>query len=80
MAALYVCSLYSFGQRLRPIFLSGFGSSLRERDHVLEVLNGGEAPRRIFSAHQLSFDSAVVEGGSRATSFETARFLSPSPH
>ena len=60
---------------MRPLLLSGFGSSLRVSGHVLEVTNGAEGSRESFSAHQLPFDSVVVEGNSGTISFEAARFL-----
>ena len=46
---------------MRPLLLSGYGSSLRVSGHVLEVTNGTEGRRETFSAHQLPFDSVVVE-------------------
>ena len=60
---------------MRPLFLSGFGSSLRVCGHVLEVSNGTDGNRQTFAAHQLPFDSVVVEGNSGTISFEAARFL-----
>jgi len=60
---------------MRPLLLSGYGSSLRVSGHVLEVTNGVEGGRESFSAHQLPFDSVVVEGNSGTISFEAARFL-----
>ena len=60
---------------MRPLLLSGFGSSLRVNGHVLEVSNGTDGHRETFSAHQLPFDSVVVEGNSGSISFEAARFL-----
>jgi CRISPR-associated protein Cas1 len=60
---------------MRPLVLSGYGTSLRVSGHVLEVSNGSEDRRETFSAHQLPFDSVVVEGKSGTISFEAARFL-----
>ena len=60
---------------MRPLLLSGFGSSLRVSGHVLEVSNGTDGRRETFAAHQLPFDSVVVEGNSGTISFEAARFL-----
>ena len=60
---------------MRPLLLSGFGSSLRVSGHVLEVTNGAEGSRETFAAHQLPFASVVVEGNSGTISFEAARFL-----
>ena len=60
---------------MRPLLLSGFGTSLRVSGHVLEVTNGTENRRETFAAHQLPFDSVVVEGNSGSISFEAARFL-----
>lgn len=60
---------------MRPFVLSGYGTSLRVSGHVLEVTSGAEDRRETFSAHQLPFDSVVVEGNSGAISFEAARFL-----
>jgi CRISPR-associated protein Cas1 len=60
---------------MRPLILSGYGTSLRVSGHVLEVSNAGEGRRETFAAHQLPFDSVVVEGNSGTISFEAARFL-----
>jgi CRISPR/Cas system-associated endonuclease Cas1 len=60
---------------MRPLLLSGHGTSLRVSGHVLEVSNGGEGCRETFAAHRLPFDSVVVEGNSGTISFEAARFL-----
>ena len=60
---------------MRPLILSGFGSSLRVSGHVLEVSSGTDGHRETFAAHQLPFDSVVVEGNSGSISFEAARFL-----
>lgn len=60
---------------MRPLVLSGYGTSLRISGHVLEVTNGSEGRRETFAAHQLPFDSVVVEGNSGTISFEAARFL-----
>lgn len=60
---------------MRPLLLSGFGASLRVSGHVLEVSNAAENRRETFPAHQLPFDSVVVEGNSGSISFEAARFL-----
>ncbi len=60
---------------MRPLLLSGFGTSLRVSGHVLEVSSGIDGRRETFSPHQLPFDSVVVEGNSGTISFEAARFL-----
>jgi len=60
---------------MRPLLLSGYGTSLRVSGHVLEVSNPTESSRETFAAHQLPFDSVVVEGNSGTISFEAARFL-----
>ncbi len=60
---------------MRPLLLHGFGTSLRVSGHVLEVSNMAEGRRETFAAHQLPFDSVVVEGNSGTISFEAARFL-----
>ena len=60
---------------MRPLLLSGFGSSLRVSGHVLEVSSGIDGRRETFAAHQLPFDSVVVEENSGTISFEAARFL-----
>lgn len=60
---------------MRPLVLSGFGSSLRVSGHTLEASHGADAHRETFSAHQLPFDSVVVEGNAGTISFEAARFL-----
>jgi CRISPR-associated protein Cas1 len=60
---------------MRPLVLSGYGTSLRISGHVLEVTNESEGHRETFAAHQLPFDSVVVEGNSGTISFEAARFL-----
>jgi CRISPR-associated protein Cas1 len=60
---------------MRPLVLSGYGTSLRVSGHVLEVANEGEGSHETFAAHQLPFDSVVVEGNSGTISFEAARFL-----
>ncbi len=60
---------------MRPLLLSGHGTSLRVSGHVLEVSNEGEDRHETYGAHQLPFDSIVVEGNSGTISFEAARFL-----
>jgi CRISPR-associated protein Cas1 len=60
---------------MRPLVLSGYGTSLRVSGHVLEVSNAGEERRETFAAHRLPFDSVVVEGNSGTISFGAARFL-----
>jgi CRISP-associated protein Cas1 len=60
---------------VRPFILSGYGTSLRVSGHILEVSNEGEGRHETFPAHQLPFDSVVVEGSSGTISFEAARFL-----
>jgi CRISPR-associated protein Cas1 len=60
---------------MRPLLLSGYGTSLRVNGHILEVSNGTEDRRETFAAHQLPFDSVAVEGNSGTISFEAARFL-----
>ena len=60
---------------MRPLLLTGYGTSLRVSGHILEVMNGADSHRETFSAHQLPFDSVVVEGNSGTISFEAARFL-----
>jgi CRISPR-associated protein Cas1 len=62
-------------QDMRPLLLSGYGTSLRVSSHVLEVSNTAECRHETFAAHQLPFDSVVVEGNSGTISFEAARFL-----
>jgi CRISPR-associated protein Cas1 len=57
------------------LVLSGYGTSLRVSGHVLEVSNPAEGRHETFAAHQLPFDSVVVEGNSGTISFEAARFL-----
>ena len=61
---------------MRPLLLTGYGTSLRVSGHVLEISNEAEDRRESFAAHQLPFDSVVVEGNSGTISFEAARFLS----
>ena len=60
---------------MRPLLLSGYGSSLRVSGHSLEVSNGTDGRRETFAAHQLPVDFVVVEGNSGTISFEAARFL-----
>jgi CRISPR-associated protein Cas1 len=60
---------------MRPLVLSDYGTSLRVSGHVLEVTSGTEGQRETFAAHQLPFDSVVIEGNSGTISFEAARFL-----
>jgi len=60
---------------MRPLLLSGFGTSLRVSGHVLEVTHGAADRQETFAAHQLPFDSVVIEGNSGTISFEAARFL-----
>jgi len=74
-AVLYECDSYSLKQHMRPLLLSGYGTSLRVSGHILEVSNPTESSRETFAAHQLPFDSVVVEGNSGTISFEAARFL-----
>jgi CRISPR-associated protein Cas1 len=59
---------------MRPLVVSGFGTSLRVSGHALEVTNRGEGRRESFAAHQLPFDSVVVDGNG-SLSFEAVRFL-----
>ncbi len=49
---------------MHPLLLHGFGTSVRVSGHVLEVSNGTDGGRETFAAHQLPFDSVVVEGNS----------------
>jgi len=60
---------------MRPLLLSGYGTSVRVSGHVLEVTNGGEGRYETFTAHQLPFDSVVAEGNTGSLTFEAARFL-----
>jgi CRISP-associated protein Cas1 len=60
---------------MRPLILSGYGTSVRVSGHALEVTNRSEGRCETFAAHQLPFDSVVVEGNSGTISFEAARFL-----
>ena len=60
---------------MRPLILSGYGSSLRVSSHVLEFTKVTDGQREAFAAHQLPFDSVVIEGNSGTISFEAARFL-----
>ena len=60
---------------MRPLLLTGYGTSLRVSGHVLEVSNPAADRHETFSAHQLPFDSVVVEGNSGTISFEAARFF-----
>jgi CRISPR-associated protein Cas1 len=60
---------------MRPLVVSGFGTSLRVSGHALEITNRSEARRETFPAQQLPFDSVVVEGSSGSLSFEAARFF-----
>jgi CRISPR-associated protein Cas1 len=60
---------------MKPLIVSGYGTSLRVSGHILEVSNPTESSRETFAAHQLPFDSVVVEGNSGTISFEAARFL-----
>ena len=60
---------------MRPLLLSGYGTSLHVSGHVLEVSNGAGGSRATFSAHHLPFDSVVVEGNSGTISLEAARKL-----
>jgi len=60
---------------MKPLLLSGYGTSLRVRGHALEISNRSEGRHETFSAHQLPFDSVVVEGNTGSMSFEAARFL-----
>jgi CRISPR-associated protein Cas1 len=60
---------------MKPLILSGFGTSLSVSSHVLEVSNRAEGRHESFAAHQLPFDSVVVEGNTGSLTFEAARFL-----
>ena len=60
---------------MRPLLLSGYGTTLRVSGHILEVSNPAEGREEAYSAHQLPFDSVIVEGNSGTLSFEAARFL-----
>ena len=62
-------------EHMRPLLLSGYGTALRVSGHVLEVSDGTDGRRETLAAHQLPFDSVVVEGNSGTISFEAARFL-----
>jgi hypothetical protein len=58
---------------MKPLILTGYGTSLRLSGHVLEVTNGGEGRYETFTAHQLPFDSVVAEGNTGSLTFEATR-------
>jgi hypothetical protein len=60
---------------MRSLVVSGYGTTLRVSGRALELANKAENRRESFSAHQLLFDSVVVEGNSGNLTFEAAWFL-----
>jgi CRISP-associated protein Cas1 len=73
--AAYLSRYAILVEHMQPLVLSGYGTTLRVSGHALEVANRGEGRNETFAAHQLPFDSVVVEGNSGSISFEAARFL-----
>ena len=60
---------------MKPLVISGYGTSLRVSDRALELSNRDESRLETFGAHRLPFDSIVVDGNAGSLSFEAARFL-----
>ncbi len=60
---------------MRPLLLSGFGTSLRVNGRTLEIDWRSEGRREAYRPQQLPFDSVVVDSLTGSVSFEALRFL-----
>ena len=60
---------------MRPLLLSGFGTSLRVNGRTLEVDLRSEGRKESYRPQQLPFDSVVVDSLTGSVSFEALRFL-----
>lgn len=60
---------------MRPLLLSGFGTSVRVNDRTLEIDWRSEGRRESYRPQQLPFDSVVVDSLTGSVSFEALRLL-----
>lgn len=60
---------------MRPLLLSGFGTSLRVNGRTLEIDWCSEGRKETYRPQQLPFDSVVVDSMTGSVSFEALRFL-----
>ncbi len=60
---------------MRPLLLSGFGTSLRVNGRTLEIDWRSEGRKETYRPQQLPFDSVVVDSLTGSVSFEALRFL-----
>jgi CRISPR-associated protein Cas1 len=60
---------------MRPLLLSGFGTSVRVNGRTLEVDWRSEGRKESYRPQQLPFDSVVVDSLTGSVSFEALRFL-----
>ena len=60
---------------MRPLLLSGFGTSVRVNGRTLEVDWRSEGRKESYRPQQLPFDSVVVDSMTGSVSFEALRFL-----
>ena len=60
---------------MRPLLLSGFGTSLRVNGRTLKVDSRSEGRKESYRPQQLPFDSVVVDSMTGSVSFEALRFL-----
>lgn len=60
---------------MRPLLLSGFGTSLRVNGRTLEIDWRSEGRKENYRPQQLPFDSVVVDSITGSVSFEALRFL-----
>ena len=60
---------------MKPLLLSGFGTSLRVNGRTLEVDWRSEGRKEAYRPQQLPFDSVVVDSMTGSVGFEALRFL-----
>ena len=60
---------------MRPLLLSGFGTSVRVNGRTLEIDWRSEGKKESYRPQQLPFDSVVVDSMTGSVSFEALRFL-----
>jgi CRISPR-associated protein Cas1 len=60
---------------MRPLLLSGFGTSVRVNGRTLEIEWRSEGRKESYRPQQLPFDSVVVDSLTGSVSFEALRFL-----
>ena len=60
---------------MRPLLLSGFGTTLRVSGRTLEIDWRSEGRKEAYRPQQLPFDSVIVDSMTGSVSFEALRFL-----